>query len=242
LNAVGFNTSNQTEFDMLMELYNQAYINDYFVEYYNTFYFLQNEDYFAGGTSYGSLLIDVVSNYTINNFYYNTWKAFENGFFFALNLTSPFQLPSCYNEEQAEIEFEFYYYWGQTVDNSSISTVVANTNAYFNGEGAQYLSQLESLWQCYNNTEDQANVNIAIGYDVLGQEFYNMVQSWYQRNGAIYQQIFNQFYHFLEIKNNQAAGAILANFFMLVANSGEDQISVDFMTPLTDMSLNTYGG
>jgi len=146
-----------------------------------------------------------------------SYKAFQNGVYFFLNLTAPFQLSTCYNDESGQTGYDLYSDWASTAASSTISNVVSNTDAYFNGEGGQFIQELAPVWSCYQNTEDEANLNNAIGYNISSNTFYQMIESYYTGNPIIYYATFQGINHGFTSTNPLGAGAGFAEFLLLVA-------------------------
>jgi len=218
--AAGFNTEDHSLDFILQQLYNQAHFNDYSYAYTPIYGQLENGEYSSAGFHYGKMYQVVAQNTSVNNWWYNQYKGFENGIFWFLNLSSPFQLSNCYTNVTAQTGFDLYFDWAQVVGNSSIVNVVANSNTFFNGEGAALISQLESMWQCFSETNDNTRLNTKLGVNTQSEAFHQQVESYYTANPAVYWTLLSGINNQFQAMNVQGAGALFAEFITLVANEG----------------------
>jgi hypothetical protein len=159
------------------------------------------------------------NNGTHQNAFYEAIEAFQNGIFFWNNLTTPFELPLCYNDSTAQVFVNFLFEWTQTVYNSTVENVVNNTDAWFSGEGGQLIPILQPIFNCEDATQDQVRLNNALGVDIHSQQFQTALSNFIQNDTQTYYNIFSKMYDSFVNFNPLAAGVLYGEFLILVAQT-----------------------
>jgi hypothetical protein len=219
LEAYGLPAFNNSLFNLVFQIYGQAHQGDWYLAFTPIYNQLAAAEYNPAGYAYGAVFQQIAANASLSNVYFEALKAYQNGIFYEVNITSPFDLSNCYNETQAQNYITFYYLWSQTVFNSTQENVVNATNAYMSGQGAQLLASIGPVNTCMEQTNDQERLNTAVGYDVHSAAFDQAITNFYTNDTATYYILFKYIYNFFEQQNPEAAGAVYGQFYLSVAAS-----------------------
>lgn len=216
VSAAGGNLSDPN-YGVLEDLYYQADWPEWILAFAPTYNALLAGSYNSAGYGFGPLFTITQTNSTEADIYYNGFKAFQNGIWYEVNLTSPYELSNCYNNSLAQAADAFYYYWSQTVANSTLANVVNNTNTYFNGTGGQYLAQVKIINVCLEATNDQARLTQALGIDVHSDEFDTGLMTWMSAETETYYGLMNAMYQAFESNSSLGAGVVMGELYYVVA-------------------------
>ena len=146
-------------------------------------------------------------------------KHFQNGIFYYANLTSPYLLPSCWDDHSGGIATEFYFRWSEAVANSSNTTAASASDAFFEHTGRFLLQQLQPVRNCMESNPDQARLNQKIGHDILSRQFDEAIHNWIHTHQAHFFYLFNDIYRQFLYYRPQDAGIMFGDFYLLVAQS-----------------------
>jgi len=204
---------------ILQYIYYEAYPEDYAQGFAPVSNLIANTEYNQAGLAFGALYAQMAANSSVSNVYHSAMQAWDNYVFFFYNLTTPQELPTCYDEDGGQEQIELFFIWSQTVAGSTAANVIANTNSFFQGAGGALLNDTAPIRACEDQTQDQQNLNTAVGVDLHSQEFFDGVQTYIQNNVNTYMLVFNQMYTTMEQNDPGIAGVIWAEFVQLVAAS-----------------------
>jgi hypothetical protein len=211
---------NQTILNFVMALYGQAHVNDYAVFWTPINNLIVQGEYSFAGAAFAPIDNQIYANASFDNFWYNGYKAWLNGVFFQMNLTSPYQLGSCFNNITAANGVQFYYLWSQAVANGTAAQADANTQAFFNSSVAMNLRlQLVPIFNCFEQTGDQQRLNNAYGEDIYSQAFDQFARTYIQQNPTTYWTLFSGMYQAFQQHNGIGAGAFMSAFWQQVSQS-----------------------
>jgi len=222
MNVSNFNKSVE---NILQEIYYQGHIGDWYLAWGPIYNLLTAASYNDAGYAYAPVLQTMSNNGSHTNAFFEALEAFQNGIFFWTNLTTPFELPLCYNDSSAHNFISFIFLWSQTVYNSTVGNVVNNTNSWFANQGAQLLPLLEPIFNCEDTTGDQSRLNAALGVDIHSQAFQTDVNNYINNDTQTYFNIFSKMYDLFINYNPLAAGIVYGEFLVLVAASANAEIS-----------------
>jgi len=170
---------------------------------------------------------EVFNNATEWYFHFEQFKAFQNGIFFWMNLTSPFQLSHCYNNGTGRIAIEFFSGWAKQISVCDPKHAYEVTERYFRGEGGELYAKLRPTLNCFDKTDDQRRLDNAYDYEINGPDFENAIFQYVKKHSEDYVRIFG----FLDLlfKQDQelAAGVVMGEFYHRVAITVPN-LEVDF--------------
>jgi ribosomal protein S8 len=217
--AMGISNFNKSLESIMNNMYYQGHLADWFVSWGSIYNLLIGAEYNQAGYAYAPILQTMSQNGTQQNAYFEALEAFQNGMFFWTNLTTPFELPTCYNASSAQPFVDFLFLWTQTVYNSTVENVVNNTNAWFTGSGGQLIPIIQPIFNCEDTTQDQVRLNNALGIDIHSQAFQNALEAYINNDTQVYYNIFSKMYDMFTNFNPMAAGVMYGEFVILVAQS-----------------------
>lgn len=218
--AAGADPSNKTLLLQLEHLYFQAHLNDWGNAYTIPYDDLVNAEYNQAGFAYGPIFKIIWQNSSVADISYLQVKSLQNGVFFYWNLTSPTQIPNCYNETSATWDVDFITGWANVVNNSTLANVASNTNDFFSNTAPQWITPLsESAWACANTTNDNIALTKAVGQNILTPEFQTGILNYVGNQTVNYFLLFTEIYTALSSNNPQYAGLVLGQFYDAVAAS-----------------------
>jgi len=217
--AAGVNTFNKSLLGQMEHLYFQAHVNDWANAYTVPYNDLVNAQYNQAGFAYGPIYQNFWNNASDNFLWFLQAKALQNGVFFYWNLTSPNQIPNCYNETSAQWDVEFVAAWAGVVASSTLANAVNNTINFFANNATQWTTPLsESAWKCANTTNDNAVLTKAIGYNLFTEQFQTAMMYYIGNETVDYYLLFSEINTGVNTLNPQYAGMVLGQFYDAVGN------------------------
>jgi hypothetical protein len=217
--AMGISNFNKSLESIMNNMYYQGHLADWYVSWGSIYNLLLDAEYNQAGYAYAPILQTMTLNGSMSNIYSEALEAFQDGIFYWVNLTTPFELPTCYNNSIAQTNIDFLAGWTEAVYNSTEENCLNATNDYFAGIGGQLIPILKPAWACEDATQDQVRLNNVLGIDVHSQQFQTAVSNWMQNNTATYYNIFSDIHIQFVNYNPLSAGVIYGEFLELVAQS-----------------------
>ena len=113
------------------------------------------------------------------------------------------------------------------VANSSVSNAAAATVEWLqNGEGAKIVPNLIPVFECFENTQDQQNLNNAIGIDIYSKLFKDAVFDYMDSNPLSYWTVMNAANQQWKSKQGVGAGITMAELYILVVQNMNNNESI----------------
>jgi len=200
-------------------LWFQAYYPFFYVDGAEWFQNLESGSYTQAGQQKATLFTAQVANSSLdNNENYMEYIALYTAFYLGANISAPYEIQDCFNNEEAIPGVEFYTGWGYVVGNSSALTASVKTTAYFISSQS-LLGQLAGVFACIDATSDQQRLNSEYGYDLLSSSFNTAVLKYVVMNPVTYYNIFSPIATAMSNNNFAEAGVLLARFYYDVAQA-----------------------
>jgi hypothetical protein len=212
----GITFFNRTIFNFLSQVYFQGRFDDYYLAFNPVYTQLFNRQYAEAGYTYGPILYTQINNASMALAWDNAIGAFQNALFFDYNISSPTEFSDCYNDFTAHTHLSLYYLWSQTVNNSTVSNCVANTQAFFNTTGKALFEQIEPTVACLDRTNDQARLDNAVGTPLNSPQWWNATHEFLANSPSTYYTIFTQIYKEFASYNPGYAGYLYGTFISAV--------------------------
>jgi len=161
----------------------------------------------------------VLRNASRENIPFEKFKAFQNGIFFHMNVTSPFEAPKCYDRETGEIAIDLFSTWAAVVADSDEKNVVEVTKEYFRGDGRDLWKRLKHVYRCFDKTHDQKRINKAYGVDIHGDVFWKALKRYIVKNPKEYLDAFIKIDAMFRLEAPIVSGMLIGEFYRTVART-----------------------
>jgi len=170
LSAIGLADISTDQFKIVEDAYFFAHTQDWFDGFTPVNAAIQNKDYKTAGTAYAPVVAAMGANSTTTNVTWMTGTTFLNGVFFQSNIDFVQDSQYCFNNATAALALSYIEKWAAAAVQGPETQSLANTDAFFKGEGAQILQQIPQDQQtCFFGSNDFKRLNNYLGVDVSSQ-------------------------------------------------------------------------
>jgi hypothetical protein len=204
-------------------MYIQAHLNDFAIFWKQIDDLFKKKDYKGAGEALVGIEEGILRNASRWNFHFEELKAFHNGMFFWMNVTSPDQMSHCYNNGTGRIGIEFFKQWASLISLVNPLDSFEATKEYLDGAGGKLLEKFQSVINCFMKTDDLGRLNDAYGFNINESEFLAGMVDFIGENQEVFWNIMKKMHYLFDVGCDIGAGMYCSEFYRLVANSMKDQ-------------------